>query len=162
MEIEVRVLHSQREVVSSRSPNAAVLPCWFSFGQNKNHRGDANVPRLPRRDNSQASVLQEPPPFFFFFFWPIATASAAHNSHNNNAVMNASVARLSARRLGRCWVWYCRSARALQSAVQTGWWNWVGAGINKLLNMQKKKKAGLNSLFNTVQTGLTRLHKWYG
>lgn len=100
MEMGVRVSHSQREAVSSRLMgflNADVLPCWLTVTQSQNYHGDANAPRLPRRDDARDPVLPEG----FSLFGPIATASAAHNSHRNNAVMNASIAWLSAGRPGR-------------------------------------------------------------
>lgn len=100
MEMGVRVPHSQREAVSSRLMgflNADVLPCWLTVSQKHNYHGDANAPRLPRRDDARDPVLLEG----FSVFRPIATASAAHNSHHNNGVMNAFIARLSAGRPGR-------------------------------------------------------------
>lgn len=63
MENEARVSHSQREAVSPcvmGFVNAVVLLCWFSVSQNKNYRGDANVPRLSQWDSAQAPVHQEP------------------------------------------------------------------------------------------------------
>lgn len=147
MEMEVRVLHSQKEVVSSRLMgflNAEVLPCWLTVSQNKNYHGDANAPRLPWWDDACSPVRLEE------VFLPIATASVADNSDHNNAVMNAFLAQLSAGRPGWCWALCCRISRAPQTAVQTLWILEVSrGGINKLLNVQKNPQSlgrpGLNS-----------------
>lgn len=149
MEMEVRVLHSQREVVSSRLMgflNAEVLPCWLNVSQNKNYHGDANAPRLPRWDNACSPVLLEG----FLFFLPIATASVVDNSHHNNAVMNAFLAQLSAGRPGWCWALCCRISRAPQTAVQTLWiLEAEVASTNcwmcKKKNPQSSGRPGLNS-----------------
>lgn len=137
MEIEVRVLHSQRETVSSRIMsflNAAVLPCWFSFSQNKNHRGDANAPRW---DNAQASVLQEPL-FIYLFFDP--------SPRLQRLITHATTMQWWMRPSPGCqqadWAEAeCPTAEAhgrcirLCKLVELS-----GEGVNKLLDMQKKEK----------------------